>query len=85
MGIGMKLLQEVAQLAKRCLSMEGEERSFMTEVAEKLRSIRSTWREQLIEHANEESGCLLVNSSCYGLWSTGQHRSLITLDMDNGR
>jgi serine/threonine protein kinase len=85
MGARMELLQEVAQLAKRCLTVEGEERPFMTEVAEKLRSVRSTWREQLIEHANEESGCLLVNSSRYGLWSTGQHRSLIPLDLDNGR
>lgn len=85
MAARMELLQEVAQLTKRCLSMRGEERPFMTEVAEKLRSIRTTWREQLIEHATEETKCLLPNSPRYDLSGTGQHRSLITLHLENGR
>lgn len=42
LSVGMELLQEVAQLAKRCLSMKGEERPLMPEVAERLRFIRRT-------------------------------------------
>lgn len=85
MGAKMELLQEVAHLTNCCLSLKGEERPFMTEVAEKLRSIRSNWREQLIEHTNEETECLHVNSSHYNLSTTGQRRSLITLDLESGR
>ncbi len=51
-----------AQLAKCCLSTTGGERTLTTEVAERLKAIRSTWREQLIESANGETVCLLENS-----------------------
>ncbi|XBI43382.1 hypothetical protein VPH35_108155 [Triticum aestivum] len=80
-----ELLQEIAQLAKCCLSMRGEERPLMREVAERLRSIRSTWREQLIQNPSRETECLLENSSHYDPSSTGQHGSLMALDLESGR
>uniref|UniRef100_A0ACD5V7I5 Uncharacterized protein n=1 Tax=Avena sativa TaxID=4498 RepID=A0ACD5V7I5_AVESA len=82
---GMELLQEVAQLAKSCLSMRGEERPLMTEVAERLKSIRVTWREQLIQNTSTETEYLLESSSDYDPSITGQHRSLIALDLESGR
>jgi DNA-binding protein H-NS len=77
----MELLQEVAQLAKRCLNMRGEERPLMTEVAETLKSIRSTWKEQLIQNLSKETECLIENSSHYEPSSTGQHRSLMATEV----
>ena len=48
-GVGTKeLFQEVTELASRCLSLKGEERPSMTQVADKLKAIRSTWREVLL-------------------------------------
>uniref|UniRef100_A0A0D9YL91 Protein kinase domain-containing protein n=1 Tax=Oryza glumipatula TaxID=40148 RepID=A0A0D9YL91_9ORYZ len=85
LGVGTELFQDVAQLAKCCLSTKGEERPLMTEVAERLKAIRSTWREQLIEGANEETVCLLENSSQYDPSTTGQHGSLMALDIETGR
>ncbi|KAJ1277499.1 hypothetical protein BS78_04G008700 [Paspalum vaginatum] len=85
LGVGMELLQEVAELAKQCLSMKGEERPLMSEVAERLRCIRRTWREQLAEHASEETECLLENPSNYDPSSTGRHGSLMGLDLEIGR
>ncbi|GJN02814.1 hypothetical protein PR202_ga20200 [Eleusine coracana subsp. coracana] len=55
LSVRIELLQEIAQLAKCCLSMNGEERPSMIEVSERLRYIRRTWREQLIEHASNET------------------------------
>ncbi|KAM0838506.1 hypothetical protein ACQ4PT_060922 [Festuca glaucescens] len=80
-----ELLQEVAQLAKHCLNMRGDERPLMTEVAEKLKSIRSTWKEQLIQNPSKETECLLENSLHYDPSSTGQHGSLMALDLESGR
>lgn len=85
LGVGTELFQDVAQLAKCCLSTKGEERPLMTEVAERLKAIRSTWREQLIEGANEETVCLLENSSQYDPSTTGRHGSLMALDIETGR
>jgi len=85
LGVRMELLKEVAQIAKSCLSMKGEERPLMSEVAERLRFIRRTWREQLTEHASEETECLLENSSNYDPSSTGRHGSLMGLDLEIGR
>uniref|UniRef100_A0ACD5TB61 Uncharacterized protein n=1 Tax=Avena sativa TaxID=4498 RepID=A0ACD5TB61_AVESA len=82
---GMELLQEVAQLAKSCLSMRGEERPLMTEVAERLKSIRVTWREQLIQNPSKETEYLLESSSDYDPSITGQQRSLMALDLESGR
>ncbi|CAN6271139.1 unnamed protein product [Urochloa humidicola] len=85
LGVGLELLQEIAQLAKCCLSMKGEERPLMSEVAERLRFIRRTWREQLAENASEETECLLENQSNYDPSSTGRHGSLMALDLENVR
>lgn len=85
LGVRIELLQEVAQIAKSCLSMKGEERPLMSEVAERLRFIRRTWREQLTEHASEETECLLENPSNYDPSSTGRHGSLMGLDLEIGR
>jgi len=49
MGVGMEeLFQEVVELASWCLSLKGDERPSMTQVADKLKAIRSTWREVLL-------------------------------------
>ncbi|WVZ82646.1 hypothetical protein U9M48_029890 [Paspalum notatum var. saurae] len=68
MGVGMEeLFQEVVELASMCLISKGEERPSMTEVADKLKAIRSAWRAiLLLQH--EETKCLLerlaVPSTC---------------------
>ncbi|KAL6650781.1 hypothetical protein ACP70R_009706 [Stipagrostis hirtigluma subsp. patula] len=84
-GVRIELLQEVSQLARRCLSMKGEERPLMIEVSEKLRFIRSTWREHLIEHASKETECLPENTLNYHPSSTREHGSLMALDLEIGR
>ncbi|CAL5050872.1 unnamed protein product [Urochloa decumbens] len=49
LGVGMEeLFQEVAELASQCLSFKGEDRPSMTQVADKLKAIRSNWREILL-------------------------------------
>jgi len=49
MAVGMEeLFQEVAELASGCLSLKGDERPSMTQVADKLTAIRSAWREALL-------------------------------------
>ena len=49
MAVGMEeLFQEVAELASGCLSLKGDERPSMTQVADKLKAIRSAWREALL-------------------------------------
>ncbi|KAI4973839.1 hypothetical protein ZWY2020_041620 [Hordeum vulgare] len=56
------LLREVAELARMCLGSRGEDRPSMTEVADKLKALRSAWREKLaVWHAKTE--CLVVCSS----------------------
>nr|QCZ35133.1 SBS2 [Hordeum vulgare subsp. vulgare] len=51
-GDGMEtLLGEVAEMASMCLSTRGKERPSMTQVADKLKALRSTWMEKLVlEH-----------------------------------
>ncbi|XP_048544657.1 wall-associated receptor kinase 3-like isoform X2 [Triticum urartu] len=56
------LLREVAELGRMCLGPRGEDRPSMTEVADKLKALRSAWREKLaLGHAKTE--CLVVCSS----------------------
>uniref|UniRef100_A0A453QMI1 Protein kinase domain-containing protein n=2 Tax=Aegilops tauschii subsp. strangulata TaxID=200361 RepID=A0A453QMI1_AEGTS len=56
------LLGEVTELASMCLSTRGKERPSMTQVADKLKALRSTWREKLVlEHGQSES--LVIGSS----------------------
>jgi len=63
-GVEMaELLHEVAELARQCLSVKGEERPSMTQVAEKLKAIRVTWREiLLLKH--EETELLTIERPC---------------------
>ncbi|KAI4973838.1 hypothetical protein ZWY2020_041619 [Hordeum vulgare] len=42
------LLREVAELGRMCLGARGEERPSMTQVADRLKALRSTWREELV-------------------------------------
>uniref|UniRef100_A0ACD5XZU1 Uncharacterized protein n=1 Tax=Avena sativa TaxID=4498 RepID=A0ACD5XZU1_AVESA len=59
------LLGEVAELGRMCLSARGEERPSMSQVADKLKALRSTWREKLVlEHGRTEY--LVVRSSPAG-------------------
>ncbi|CAN6172423.1 unnamed protein product [Urochloa humidicola] len=55
-----KLFQEVAELASMCLSFKGEERPSMTQVADKLKAIRSTWREILLLKHEETQRLILL-------------------------
>ncbi|CAL5045662.1 unnamed protein product [Urochloa decumbens] len=49
LSVGMEeLLQEVAELACLCLSLKGERRPSMCHVADRLKAIRSTWKEILL-------------------------------------
>ncbi|XBI07001.1 hypothetical protein VPH35_134961 [Triticum aestivum] len=60
-GMGT-LVREVAELGRMCLGPRGEDRPSMTEVADKLKAMRSAWREKLAPgHAKTE--CLVVCSS----------------------
>nr|QCZ35131.1 SBS1 [Hordeum vulgare subsp. vulgare] len=83
------LLREVAELVRMCLSTRGEERPSMTQVADKLKVLRSTWREKLVlTHGEAER--LVVSSSPAALafhdppssvmFSTGPHVSGIGID-----
>lgn len=49
-GVGMEPLRVISELAKKCLSMKGDERPQMTEVVEQLKVIRRTWQENLTKH-----------------------------------
>uniref|UniRef100_A0ACD5XZU5 Uncharacterized protein n=1 Tax=Avena sativa TaxID=4498 RepID=A0ACD5XZU5_AVESA len=61
--VGMEtLLREVAELGGMCLGARGDDRPTMTEVADRLKALRSTWREKLVlEHGATER--LVVRSS----------------------
>ncbi|GJN29686.1 hypothetical protein PR202_gb17936 [Eleusine coracana subsp. coracana] len=78
--VGMEeLLREVAELSSQCLSIKGEERPSMTQVADKLKAIRSTWRkvllmkhnetELLIQDSSEDAACGSLSPSMY--WTAG--------------
>ncbi|XP_062227996.1 wall-associated receptor kinase 5-like [Phragmites australis] len=55
-GVGMEeLFQEVAQIASLCLRFKREERPSMTQVTDRLKAIRSAWREiLLLKHEETE-------------------------------
>ncbi|TVT99620.1 hypothetical protein EJB05_54989, partial [Eragrostis curvula] len=56
-----ELLREVAVLGSQCVSIKGEERPSMTQVTDKLKAIRGTWRELLLlKHKATE---LLIENS----------------------
>ncbi|TVU12695.1 hypothetical protein EJB05_46349, partial [Eragrostis curvula] len=56
-----ELLQEIAELGRQCLAAKGEQRPSITQVADRLKAIRSTWREiLLLKHKETE---LLIENS----------------------
>ncbi|KAM3207304.1 hypothetical protein ACQJBY_062483 [Aegilops geniculata] len=89
-GVGMEmLLGEVAELARMCLSSRGEERPSMIEVADKLKAMRSTWREKLVlEHGKTErlvvcsspAASALRDPPASSTFSTGPHMSGIGIE-----
>ncbi|XP_078150721.1 wall-associated receptor kinase 3-like [Carex rostrata] len=64
----MELIMEVAELAKKCLSMKGEERPTMEDVAEELlrvnKFMQHPWRQ---EHDPEETETLLTERSQHSI------------------
>jgi hypothetical protein len=54
MSVGMEeLFQEVVELASWCLCLKGDERPSMIQVADKLKAVRSTWRDILLQKHEE--------------------------------
>ncbi|KAB8110951.1 hypothetical protein EE612_048448, partial [Oryza sativa] len=82
----MEILEEIAELARRCLEMCGENRPSMKEVAEKLDSLRKVLHHPWALHNLEEAESLLGESSIVSLEvvSTGnfsiEKKSLIGLE-----
>uniref|UniRef100_A0ACD5ZPP1 Uncharacterized protein n=1 Tax=Avena sativa TaxID=4498 RepID=A0ACD5ZPP1_AVESA len=88
--VGMEtLLREVSELARMCLGARGDDRPTMTEVADRLKVLRSTWREKLVlEHGSPER--LVVRSSpaapapwdplSSGMLSTAPHMDTICIE-----
>uniref|UniRef100_A0ACD5ZP14 Uncharacterized protein n=2 Tax=Avena sativa TaxID=4498 RepID=A0ACD5ZP14_AVESA len=63
------LLGEVAELGRICLAASGEDRPSMTEVADKLKALRSTWREKLaMEHTMMEHSVVDLSSTGSARW-----------------
>uniref|UniRef100_A0ACD5XQL5 Uncharacterized protein n=1 Tax=Avena sativa TaxID=4498 RepID=A0ACD5XQL5_AVESA len=63
------LLGEVAELGRICLAASGEDRPSMTEVADKLKALRSTWREKLaMEHTVMEHSVVDLSSTGSARW-----------------
>ncbi|CAL4967652.1 unnamed protein product [Urochloa decumbens] len=83
-GVGMEPLQAIAELAKKCLSMKGEERPQMTEVVERLKTIRRTWQEKLKEYYATETEKNYAKHSANCPSSIAQCRS-ITMELEHGR
>lgn len=82
----MEILEEIAELARRCLEMCGENRPSMKEVAEKLDSLRKVLHHPWALHNLEEAESLLGESSIVSseVVSTGnfsiEKKSLIGLE-----
>jgi serine/threonine protein kinase len=89
-----ELLREVAELGSQCLSIKGEERPSMTQVTDKLKAIRSTWRKLLllkhnetelrIENSGVDGACGRLPPSMY--WTAGMMgMDIETLVGNNGK
>jgi serine/threonine protein kinase len=64
LDVGMEgLFQEVAELARLCLNSEGKERPSMSQVVDKLKAIRSSWREILLLKHEETQRLIIERSS----------------------
>ncbi|CAN6252812.1 unnamed protein product [Urochloa humidicola] len=85
-GVGMEPFQAIAELAKKCLSMKGEERPQMTEVVERLKAIRRTWQEKLTECyvAEPEIPYAKHSANCTSSSSIAECRS-IAIELEHGR
>ena len=59
----MEILEEIAELAKQCLEMCGENRPSMKEVAEKLDSLRKVMQHPWVQQNHEEMESLLGEPS----------------------
>ncbi|XBI35218.1 hypothetical protein VPH35_120926 [Triticum aestivum] len=87
-GVGLEmLLGEIAELTRMCLSTMGEERPSMTQVADKLKALRSAWREKLVlDHGKAEclvkfsSPAVLLDPPSSSTFSTGPHMSGIGIE-----
>uniref|UniRef100_A0ACD5XWK6 Uncharacterized protein n=1 Tax=Avena sativa TaxID=4498 RepID=A0ACD5XWK6_AVESA len=68
--VGMEtLLGEVADLARMCLAPSGEDRPSMIQVADKLKALRSTWRQKLVlEHTAMERSVVRSSSAASAHW-----------------
>ncbi|GJN00967.1 hypothetical protein PR202_ga18194 [Eleusine coracana subsp. coracana] len=94
MCVGMEeLLQEVVVLSSQCLSIKREERPSMSQVADKLKAIRSTWSkllllkhnetELLIQDSGEDAACGSLSPSMY--WTAGMMGMDIETPVANNR
>ncbi|THU63301.1 hypothetical protein C4D60_Mb01t14330 [Musa balbisiana] len=84
----MNIIQEIAELAKECLNMNGDERPTMKEVAEKLHTLGGFLQVSSTHHAAEECEALLGESSMSStLDSVGYHslENKLGFDVKAGR
>ncbi|CAD5190382.1 unnamed protein product [Musa acuminata subsp. malaccensis] len=84
----MDVIHEIAELAKECLNMKGDERPTMREVAEKLHMLGGFLRVSSTHHAPEECEALLGESSMSStLDSVGYHslENKLGFDVKAGR
>ncbi|OEL20757.1 Wall-associated receptor kinase 1 [Dichanthelium oligosanthes] len=83
-GVGMEPLRAISELAKKCLSLKGEERPQMTEVVERLKIIRRAWQEKLTEYYAEETENVYAKPSDNYPSSIAQYRT-IAIELEHGR
>nr|XP_009392043.1 PREDICTED: putative wall-associated receptor kinase-like 16 [Musa acuminata subsp. malaccensis] len=84
----MDVIQEIAELAKECLNMNGDERPSMRELAEKLHMLEGFLQVSSTHHAAEECEALLGESSMSStLDSVGYHslENKLGFDVKAGR
>ncbi|VAI18581.1 unnamed protein product [Triticum turgidum subsp. durum] len=62
-GNNTEILEEIAELAMRCLEMCGDNRPSMKEVAEKLDSLRKVMQHPWVQRDPQEMECLLAEPS----------------------
>nr|ABL85057.1 protein kinase [Brachypodium sylvaticum] len=63
------LLAEVAELGRMCLGPRGEDRPSMTQVADKLKFVRTTWREKLAsDHGKTERLVVHLSPAATAPW-----------------
>jgi serine/threonine protein kinase len=79
------LLGEVAELGRMCLAASGEDRPSMTEVADQLKALRSTWREKLVmEHTALERLVVHFSSVASSPWDPPLSSSFSTFPQMTG-